>query len=134
MTHPQSRDWVRYLRWALAAMFLVTGSAHWSWLRPDLVRMVPPSLPHPELLVTISGLAEIAGALGLLVPRLAPLAAGGLVLLLVAVFPANVRAAQEHLTLDGRPMPGLLVRTLMQIVLIALVIVAGFAPAWRRRR
>jgi uncharacterized membrane protein len=133
MPTPASLGWVKYLRWALAAMFLVTGSAHWSWLRPDLVRMVPPSLPNPELLVTISGLAEITGAVGLLIPRLAPLAAGGLVLLLVAVFPANVRAAQEGLTLDGHAMPGLVVRTLMQVVLIAVVVVAGFTPAWRRK-
>lgn len=56
-------------------MFLVTASAHWGVRSPDLVRMVPLTFPDAELLVTITGVAEIAGAVGLLVPRLAPWAA-----------------------------------------------------------
>ncbi len=126
--------WVKWLRWALAALFLFTGSTHWSHLRPDMVRMVPPALGHAEFLVTFTGIAEIAGAIGLLIPRLAPFAASGLALLLICVFPANVHAANEGLTLDGHPMPGVVVRGLMQVVLLALVIIAGFAPRWRRRQ
>jgi len=72
-------------------------------LRSDLVQVVPPSLPNPELLVTLTGVTEVAGPLGLLVPRVAPFAAGGLALLLVALFPANVHAAQAGLTMGGRP-------------------------------
>ena len=57
------RDWVTCLRWALAAMFLLTASAHFTSMRADLIRMVPESLPAPGLLVTLTGLAEIAGAI-----------------------------------------------------------------------
>ncbi len=127
-------DRLTCLRWALAAMFLLTASAHWGSRRPDLVSMVPPALPDPELMVTLTGLAEIAGALGLLVPRLAPFAAGGLVLLLLAVFPANVHAASAGLTIGGRPVPGLAPRALIQLVFLAAVVVAGFAPWWQRHR
>jgi uncharacterized membrane protein len=126
--------WIRWLRWALAALFLFTASGHWGPLRPDIVRMVPPSIGHAEFFVTFTGIAEIAGALGLLVPRVAPWAASGLALMLICVFPANVHAANEGLTLAGHRMPGVIVRGLMQVVLLVLVLVAGFAPRWRRRR
>jgi uncharacterized membrane protein len=69
--------------------------------------------PAPELLVTITGVLELAGAVGLLLPRTAPWAAGGLSVLLVAMFPANVHAALEGF---GTP---LLPRTLMQVVFLA---------------
>jgi uncharacterized membrane protein len=111
-------------------MFLLTASAHWGSRRADLVAMVPDALPNPELLVTISGIAEIAGAVGLLVPRLAPLAAGGLALLLVAVFPANIHAARESLSIGGQPVTPLIPRAILQLVFIAAVLVAGF----RRQR
>ena len=83
------------LRTALALMFLLTASAHWGKRRPDLIRMVPPRFPRPDLLVTISGMLEIAGAIGLVIPSTAPSAAICLALLLVALFPANVHAARE---------------------------------------
>jgi uncharacterized membrane protein len=107
-------------------MFLLTASAHWGSRRPDLVAMVPDALPNPELLVTLSGIAEIAGAIGLLVPRLAPYAGAGLALLLIAVFPANVHAARESLTIGGEPVTPLVPRALLQLVFIAAVLVAGF--------
>lgn len=116
---------------ALAAMFLLTVSAHFDGKRQDLVRMVPPGFPHPESLVTLTGLAEIAGAIGLLVPRLAPFAAGGLALLLLALFPANVHAAREGLTIGGRPVLPILSRALVQLVFLAAVLAAGFGG--RRR-
>jgi uncharacterized membrane protein len=124
-------SWVTSLRGALSLMFLLTASAHWGRKRADLVRMVPPSLPDPNLLVTLTGVAEVAGAVGLLVPRLAPWAAGGLAALLVAVFPANVRAAREGLSIGGRPATPLLVRTTLQVVFLTTVLAAGFGPRCR---
>jgi len=113
------------LRIALFLMFLVGASAHWGKGRPDLIRMVPPVFPHPEFLVTMTGVLEILGAFGLLVPVTSRFAAFSLSILLLAVFPANVRAAREHLTILGRPVPGLFVRTVIQLVFIsALMAVA----------
>lgn len=120
------RSWVVGLRLALALMFLVTASAHWGARRPDLVRMVPPAFPNAELLVTLSGLAEIAGAVGLLIPRFAPWAAAGLALLLVAVVPANVHAANAGITIGGRPVSGVVARASMQLIFLAAVLLAGF--------
>ena len=128
------RSWRTCLRLALAAMFLLTASAHWGEKRPDLVRMVPPGFGDPEQLVTWTGIAEIAGAVGLLVPRVTPWAAGGLALLLIAVFPANVRAAQLGLTIGGRAVPDLWPRAAIQLVFLLAVLAAGFGPGGRASR
>lgn len=130
----RARSWVFCLRWALACMFLLTASAHWGTRRPDLVAMVPPGFPNPELLVTISGLAEIAGAIGLLIPRLAPYAAGSLALLLLAVFPANVHAARAALSIGGEAVTPLVIRAPLQVVFLVAVLVAGFWPLRARPR
>src|SRR5215470_2631053 len=70
------------LRGALAVMFFLTASAHWGRRRPDLIRMVPPIFPRPDLIVTITGVLEILGAIGLLIPALAPFAGACLAALL----------------------------------------------------
>jgi len=116
-------DWP--LRIALFLMFSVTASAHWGRGRIDLIRMVPPVFPHPARLVTLTGILEIAGAIGLLIPRTSGWASVCLAILLVALFPANVRAAREHLRILGRPAPGLLVRGAMQVVFIAALMLVA---------
>jgi uncharacterized membrane protein len=57
-----------------------------------------------------------------LIPAGAPYAAAGLTLLLLAIFPANVRAAREKLTIGGTPVPPIVARTLIQIVFLAATI------------
>lgn len=126
------RDPIVCLRLALAATFLLTASAHFGDRRADLVRMVPPFFPRPELLVTVTGLLELAGAAGLLLPRFAPWAAAGLALLMLAMFPANVHAAREGLTIGGRAVPTVGPRAVIQVLFIAATLTAGFAPRWRR--
>ncbi|WP_437948076.1 DoxX family protein [Sorangium sp. So ce296] len=126
-------SWVTCLRYALAAMFLLTASAHWGSRRAELVAMVPPALPYPELLVTVTGVLEIAGAAALLVPRLAPWAAAGLTILLVAMFPANVHAARAGLTLGGSPVTPLVPRTLIQIVFLATTVAVAMGGRASKR-
>ncbi len=68
------------------------GLAHLAIPGP-FVRVMPAYLPAHEALVFISGLAEIAGGVGLLVPKLRIAAGWWLVALLIAVFPTNVEMA-----------------------------------------
>lgn len=119
-------SWVLCLRGGLATMFLLTASAHWGKRRPDLIRMVPAALPRPDLVVTITGWLEIAGAAGLLLPATARVAAVCLALLLIAMFPANMRAARHNLQIGGKAATALPLRTAMQAVFIAALGVAGF--------
>jgi uncharacterized membrane protein len=129
----REHSWIVFLRWALSCMFLLTASAHWGPMRADLVQMVPPAFPNPGLLVTISGIAEIAGAIGLLIPRVARFAAGGLVLLLIAVFPANVHAAQAGLSLAGERVSPLIIRLPEQLFFLTAVVAAGLGRTRRSK-
>jgi uncharacterized membrane protein len=117
-------------------MFTLTGTAHFDGMRKDLVAMVPPALPRPELLVTITGGLELLAAAALLHRRTVPWAAGGLTLLLVAMFPANVHAALAALMVNGKPATSLLPRTLMQLVFVAatVVVVLPYIRSFRGRR
>ena len=90
----------RWGRWALAGLFVVSGILHLVMPKP-YIRIVPPMLPGPDLLVLISGGAEILGGIGLLVPRLKRPAGYGLAVLLIAVFPANIYMAVAHVPSDG---------------------------------
>jgi uncharacterized membrane protein len=88
----------------LAALFLFAGT--WHLLDPQLfLPIMPPWIPQPMAGIVLSGVAEWLGGLGLLVPfREVQRAAGwGLLLLLVAVFPANIYMAAAHVQVHGFP-------------------------------
>jgi uncharacterized membrane protein len=110
-------------------MFLLTASAHWGKRRSDLIAMVPPAFPRPDLLVTFTGVLEIVGALGLMLPVVAPYAALGLSLMLIAVFPANVHAARKRLTIGGRQVPPLVPRTALQFLFLTATLIVFLARA-----
>ena len=126
-------SWTPCLRAALAIMFFLTASAHCGKRRPDLIAMVPAVFPRPDLIVTVTGALELLGAVGLLLPITAPAAALCLALLLTALFPANVRAARQHLQIGGTPATALPLRTLLQLVFIAALAAAAFPAAFRFR-
>jgi len=87
---------------SLAAFVIGAGVMH--FVRPQFfVDIVPSSLPEPLLLVHISGVFEILGGVGLLVPQTRRFAAYGLIALFVAVFPANINMAINHITPTGAP-------------------------------
>lgn len=125
------RPWPVALAGGLAAMFVLTGVAHFVGMREELIAMVPPALPAPGLLITVTGVLELAGAAGLLWSRTRPWAAAGLAALLVAMFPANVYAAQHSIG-DHTP-DYLLPRTLMQVVFLAAAIAVLAASRGRTR-
>jgi len=80
--------------WVLAAFFIAAGANHFANPAPYLA-MIPDYLPAPGELVWISGAAEVLGGLGVLYPGTRVLAGWGLILLLLAVFPANLNAAMH---------------------------------------
>ncbi|MEU5400632.1 DoxX family protein [Streptomyces sp. NPDC005963] len=108
-------NWQNALKVGVALMFLLTAFAHFHpKLRPEIVEMVPPALPRPDLLVTITGVLEFAGAIGLLIPATSTWAAIGLILLMIVMFPANVSAARRKVAQGGPIGP----RTVFQFVYI----------------
>lgn len=121
------------LRGGLAVMFLLTGEPTSSacatnsspWCRRPAA---------PGLLVTVTGIAEIVAALALLPRRTAAPAAGLLTFLLIAMFPANVYAADTAETWWDELIP----RTLTQLVFLAatttVLVDRGRAELSRRRQ
>lgn len=88
-------SWTTAIAVGLATMFVLTGVAHFvPPLRRDMIAIVPPPLPAPGLLVTITGVLELLGAAGLVSPATRGPAAMCLLLLMLAMFPANVYAAR----------------------------------------
>ena len=124
---PAAPPWIIALRILAAAAFVYMGILH--FLHLDFFRrIVPPIFPAPALLVMISGVCEVAGGLGLLIPRLRAAAGWGLIALLIAVFPANIYMAIHPDAVAGfHVSPCLLwLRLPLQAVFVYLVyLVAG---------
>jgi uncharacterized membrane protein len=118
-------SWPQAIAVGLAAMFVVTGVAHFvNPLRRHMIAIVPPRLPAAGLLVTITGVLELVGAAGLLYPATRIAAAVGLFLLMLVMFPANVYAAQmpnPPKSMTSRQD----VRTLEEIVYLGAAVVVG---------
>lgn len=115
-------SWMADTRWALAVMFLFTASAHFTRMKEDLVRMIPKGIPNPLLFVYFTGVCEILGAVGLLLPMFQKAAGIGLIAFLLAVFPANVHAARTGATIGGRPATPLWLRLPIQLLFLALIV------------
>ncbi len=114
------------VRRACGPFFVLAGAMH--FIKPKVYRqIVPPYRPAPDALVYVSGVAEAAGGLGLMVPSWRGRARWLLVATLLAVFPANVHMAQHP---EQYPqIPGgaraLKLRLPLQAVFLAWVLAAG---------
>jgi uncharacterized membrane protein len=113
--------WDASARYALAVMFALTASAHFTRNRYDLAKMVPQAMPYPMAIIYFTGVCEIAGAIGILLPHFRGTAGICLFVLLIAMFPANIRAARERLNLRGKPATQLWLRLPMQIFFLVLI-------------
>jgi len=101
----------------MAALYVAAGAGHFIVTRA-YVRIVPDYLPAHRELVLISGVAEIAGGIGLLIPPTRRPAAWGIILLLIAVFPANLWMAQHPDRFPNIPTWILWLRLPLQLPLI----------------
>ncbi|MCS3649786.1 putative membrane protein [Salinibacter ruber] len=110
----------RFSVYLIALLFAAAGTAH--FVRPSaFARIVPPYLPAPYALVYVSGAAELLGALGVLVPGLRGYAGWGLLLLALAVFPANVHMALHPADFEGIPAWALYLRLPLQVALVGWI-------------
>ena len=114
-------SWREAGRIALVIMFLFTGFSHFSSLKHDFASMIPDPLPNDLWVIYLTGVFEIAGAVGLLIPRTRRLAGVCLMLLLVAMFPANVNAIVNEISLGGDAPTPLWLRAPMQLLYIGMV-------------
>ena len=104
---------------ATGLTFIFTGASHF-FIPDKFMEIMPPFIPAPLLMIYASGIFEILGGIGLIIPRTRRAAALSLILLLIAVFPANIYTAWNNVQLGGfmsHPVYQWL-RLPMQIVLI----------------
>jgi len=112
----------------LAVFFVVAGLGH--FVSPQTyLHLMPPYLPWHLFLIYLSGAAEVAGGVGLCVPRLRRAAGWGLIALLFAVFPANIYMLTNGLVLGETMLPEwvLWLRLPLQGVLMAWIWWAAIA-------
>lgn len=108
----------RVLLWLQSAFYVMAGANH--FINPDFyLPMMPPWLPWPSLLHLAAGAIEIALGVLLLIPRSRRLAAWGVILLLLAVYPANIHIARNPQLFPDVPTAFHGVRLALQFVLIA---------------
>jgi uncharacterized membrane protein len=117
----QLSSWRDAGRVALVIMFLFTGASHFTTMKYDFAAMVPPPLPNDLWVIYLTGVLEIVGAIGLLIPQTRKLAGICLVLLLIALFPANVYAALNDIPLRGEAPTPLWIRGPMQLLFVGMV-------------
>ncbi len=90
----------RPLLYVMGPLYVVAGVLH--FVAPELyAQIIPPFLPAPLALVYLSGVAEIAVGVGVLIPRTRHYAAWATIALLVAIFPANIYMATSMVAVDG---------------------------------
>jgi uncharacterized membrane protein len=98
MTQSKPRFAFRLL---LATFYLLAGIAH---LRSPggFLAITPAWVPNPDFVIAFTGVAEIAGAVGLMIPRLRSSAGVGLALYALCVWPANIHHAIDNIAVGGR--------------------------------
>jgi uncharacterized membrane protein len=106
--------------------FLLGGVAHFSLTETEM-RIVPTWIPWPRAAVLVSGVFELLGAVGILIPITRRAAGIGLFLLTIAVTPANVFMLQ-HAELFNVPRWALIVRLPFQVLLLALILWSTWQP------
>jgi len=112
------------LRILVALPLLLSGVILHFFMANGTASIIPPAFPDPRLLVILSGVCEIAGAIGLFLPATRRIAGFLIAVMLIAILPANIYAAGK--TISGVTMPSVPVRTAMQAVYILMVLIASY--------
>ena len=104
----------------ISLIFVVAGVLHFL-IPKTYMKIMPPQLPLHREAVYISGVFEILGGIGILIPRFRKRAGYGLIALLIGVFPANVYMASSEDIVPEVPNWMAIARLPLQFVLIAWI-------------
>ena len=112
-------------RVAMSAMLLFTSIGHFKF-KKGMAAMLPPFVPAREAIVLFTGVIEIVGAIGLLIPSTRHITAICLIIFFVLILPANIYASMKNLNYetgayDGNGMKYLWFRVPLQVIFILWV-------------
>ena len=125
----RSARWQRVAFWFVFCWFFFGGLAHFAFTDLE-ARIVPPQIPGARDMVLFTGILELAGAFGLLLPWTRRLAGWCLFALTLAVTPANIYMLTIHEQFDI-PVWLLWLRLPLQLVLLWLIL---WASRWRKAK
>ncbi len=114
-------SWQEAICTALAVMFLFTGATHFTAMKQDYAAMIPKPFPKSLRLIYLTGVLEIAGAVGLLLPHTRTIAGICLIILLLILFPANFNAARNNISFRGKLPTVLWLRAFVQIFFVCAI-------------
>jgi uncharacterized membrane protein len=101
----------------MIALYIAAGLNH--FINPDFyLKIMPPWIPYHKEMVFISGVCEISFAVLLIFPSTRRVGAWGIILLLVAVFPANVQMLLNYNNENNPLLWVAIVRLPVQLILI----------------
>jgi uncharacterized membrane protein len=128
MTDSKSKMFFRTL---LAIFYLIAGIAHLK-SPATFLAIMPGWVPFPEMVITLTGIAELAGAIGLMLPRLRYAAGIGLALYALCVWPANINHMVNNIALNGQTasMAYHIPRMIAQPIIIWLALWVGGFTNW----
>jgi len=109
-------------RIAMAVMLVFTAVGHFAFSK-GMAMMLPPFFPYKTETIYLTGVLEVAGAVGLLTPRFRVLTGWLLIAFFILVLPANIYAASKHIdyqkaTFDGNGLSYLWFRIPLQLFFI----------------
>ncbi|WP_373998481.1 DoxX family protein [Bdellovibrio bacteriovorus] len=119
------QSWKEVPLWVMIQMFLFAGISHFTPLRHEFAKMIPPAIPWKMFWVYLTGVLEIVGAIDLIDPVTRPYAAWALIVFLILVFPANYYAAKNEIRFRGAKPPSALARGSIQILFIVALYIGG---------
>ncbi|SDF63212.1 DoxX family protein [Terriglobus roseus] len=114
-----------------ALLYVAAGMNHF-WHTAMYVAIMPPHYAHPVGLVQISGVAEVLGGIGLLVPWSRRFAAWGIVAMLVVYFDVHIYMAMHADRFATIPVWLIYARLPLQLLLIAWAGVYAVRPSERQ--
>jgi len=112
---------LKYVGLALVFLFFMLGGVGHFTNAEFFINIVPPYLPFPEALVAISGVFEILGAIGILIPRFRQWTGWALFALVICVTPANIHMWMNPDQFPDVPEAFLTIRLFLQIFLLWLI-------------
>ncbi len=131
-------NWPLAGRIALSLMLVFTAMGHFMFT-DEMAKMIPEFIPAKVHIIWLTGLFEIAAALGLHLKKWRKLTAWLLILFFILILPANIKAAMENLNYqtgeyDGPGIVYLWFRIPFQLLLIAWVYLFSLLPAfWKKK-
>ncbi|MEY2502026.1 MAG: hypothetical protein QOI07_2360 [Verrucomicrobiota bacterium] len=126
-------------RLTLALLFILAGVAHFA-TPTSYFAIMPPYIPWPAAMVAVSGAAEILGGFGVCFRSTRRAAGWWLILLLIAVFPANLQAISTGMVIGGNAVPAWILWARLPLQLLLIIWVwraclghASRSPKWELR-